>query len=87
MSINQFSIIHELPETQFLVDTTFNHDTYEFELSMKFWCKAMNGFATMTLRWPPSKESDYRRTFKEFKDVEKAKKWIAGFEQKLLTSQ
>lgn len=85
--MESFSILHELPDTQFLVDTTFNHDTEEHELSMKFWCNAMNGFATMTLRWPTSKESDFNRTFEEFKDVEKAKNWIDGFEQKFISKK
>jgi hypothetical protein len=82
--MEQFAILHELEGTQFLIDTTFDHDNDEYELTMKFWCEAINGFTSMKLKWPAENEEDYKRTFEELKDSAKAEKWKAGFEAKFV---
>jgi hypothetical protein len=85
--MEQFSILHEFEKTQFLVDTDFNHESDEYELTMKFWCGAINGFTSIKSTWPAEREEDYKRTFEELKRPEKALKWIEGFEAKYVIKE
>ena len=80
--MNEFCILHQLEETQFLVDTEYDHEKEEYSLSLKFWCAKINGYTTLKLNWGNDKVADYKRTFEEFKDIEKAKLWKKGFELK-----
>ena len=75
---NEFAILHQLPKTQALVDTTYNHDEDKFELRLKWWCKKVNGYAEMKLSW--DKQKDFTRTFNEMKESSKVQEWIDKFE-------
>lgn len=76
MDKNEFSILQNISTGQFLVDTTFNHDKEEFELSIKFWAKNINGYATIKHHWSEDKEQFFRETFDKFKSVEYCEKWV-----------
>lgn len=76
MERTEFAILHNLEEGQFLVDTTYNHDTNEHELSFKFWASNINGYATMTFTWLDDKEQDFISAFEKFKNAEFCKEWI-----------
>ena len=78
MENNEFAILQNLSTGQFLVDTTFNQDKDEYELSFKFWSKKVNGFATITYHWSEDKEESFRDTFEKFKSVEYCEKWVAS---------
>lgn len=77
MKKNEFAIIHELKCSQFLVDTNYEHgDEAPFKLTMKFWSKEFNGYASVSLRWADDDEKSFKRTFDELKDVAKAQEWF-----------
>lgn len=73
-----FAILHDIEDSQFLVDTTYNHDTLEHELTIKFWCEKVNGYTSATLRWQDDKKDDFENLFQKLKDIEYAKVWLNG---------
>lgn len=75
--MKEFSILHNLKETQFLVDTNYEHgEESPFTLTIKAWIPAANAFAKLTMSWSEEKEEDYKKTFSEFKQIETAEKWF-----------
>jgi len=79
-----FCILHNIEGTQFLVDTTFNHDTDEFELTIKFWFEYINGYTSATLKWHADKKDDFNKLFDKLKDVEYAKVWLNGLKNQMI---
>ena len=77
MENKEFAILHNLKSGQFLVDTTYDHESEEFNLSFKFWVSKMNGYATITLKWTDDKETDFIETFNKFKSVDFCEKWVS----------
>lgn len=75
-SRDDFAILHTIDEQQFLVDTTFNHNTEEHELTIKFWHDEINGYTSATLRWYKDKSDDFEKLFLRLKDIEYAKVWL-----------
>ena len=76
MKNNEFAILHTLATGQFLVDTTYEHDSDEFKLSVKFWSSNVNGYVTMTLSWTGNDEADFIKTFDMFRTVEYCENWV-----------
>jgi|ERR1700722_4132221 len=77
---SEFSILHQLEDTQFLVDTNWDDEEQMFKLTMKWWCEDINGTSSLTLSWGTDKEKDFIRTFNNFKKIETAKEWKYKFE-------
>ena len=76
MTDHEFAILHELNGSQFLVDTTYDHEEEQFKLSIKFWASEVNGYVTMTMSWSDDKEDKFKETFDKFKDPEYCKEWV-----------
>lgn len=83
----KFAIIHEMTDSQCLIQKWYDPEQDNFNLSLKFWCVNINGFITVSMGWDIGKEADYNRTFDEFKSKEKVEKWIAAFESKQTAKQ
>lgn len=81
-----FGIIHDLQDTQFLVDKGFNHETNQFELTYKFWSVRINGFIKSTVVWEEKYENDFNEMFERFKDVRYCYSFKIGTEEKLISS-
>jgi hypothetical protein len=77
-----FAIIHELEDTQFLAHRWYEPDDDTFKLLYKFWCEKINGFISATLTWQEDKETDHNAMFDKFRDIEYCKKFKLGTEAK-----
>jgi hypothetical protein len=75
---DDFAILHIIDGSQFLVDTTFNHETDEHELTIKFWYDYVNGYTSATLRWKGDKQADFEKLFTKLKNPDYAKIWLDG---------
>lgn len=82
--MDKFSILHNFKDTQFLVDTTYHHNTDEFELKYKFWSEKINGYITAKLMWSPEFENNFTDMFEKFKSRKYCRKFILGTEAKFL---
>lgn len=77
-------ILHQSIEgTQVLIDTTFDHENDNYQLTIKFWYEAINGYTSATLIWAADKEADYKTLFERLKDADYIKKWLAGIKNQI----
>ncbi len=77
MKKNEFAILHELNSGQFLVNTEYEHGEQDpFKLTIKFWSKSMNGFASTTMSWPDDKGKDFKKAFDDLKNIENAQNFF-----------
>lgn len=79
-----FAVLHELDDTQFLVNTGYEHEFKEHWLTYKFWSESINGYIEAKLHWPDEKEIYASETFEKFKSVEYFIKFKQGTEAKFL---
>ncbi len=75
--MKQFAILHTTKTTQILIDTDFDHVTDTYTVSVKFWAKDINGYATMSPSWAARHKKDYERFFEEMKDPRYALKFCS----------
>lgn len=66
--MDQFAILHEFEDTQFLVNKSYEPETDEFNLTYKFWSAKINGYIEVTMSHESKNESNHLEMFEKLKD-------------------
>lgn len=81
---NEFAILHNTEDNQFLIDTDFNHEKDEYGLRFKFWSEDFNGYAEIKLHWKSNDEENFIKTFERFRSLNECIKWKSHIENQNL---